>query len=137
MPPVGYQATRSAAGAATGQAEKPGVMPAGWPGKGVPGGDVHPARVIYDPNPTYNGMAVDPQNGIVVMSDENRGSLLTYDLKDGSREKTTTDPRHHVIGGKVGLGFIAGVALDPGPPRDLHGQQRRWRPGRPSLRRTR
>ena len=110
MPPVGYQAGRTAAGAAaTPQAEKPGVMPAGWPGKGVPGGDVRPARIVFDPNPTYNGMAIDPQNGVVVMSDENRGSLLTYDLKDGSQDKATTDPRRHVVGGKVGLGFIAGL----------------------------
>jgi DNA-binding beta-propeller fold protein YncE len=91
----------------------PGVLPPGWPGKDVPGGDARPARQVFDPNPTFNGMAVDPQNGVVVLSDENRGALLVYDLKAGGQQPTTTDPRRHIVGGKVGLGFIAGVALDP------------------------
>ena len=39
--------------------------------------------------------------------------MLMYDLKAGGQDKATTDPRHHVVGGKVGLGFIAGVTLDP------------------------
>jgi DNA-binding beta-propeller fold protein YncE len=107
-----YQAGRASAAVAQ-QHETPGALPKGWPGKGVPGGDVRPARLVFDPHPTFNGMAVDPQNGVVVMSDENRGSLLVYDLKAGGQEKTTTDPRRHIVGGKVGLGFIAGVALDP------------------------
>lgn len=105
-----YQVSR---GAAAARVDEPGALPPGWPGHGALGGDVHPARQVFDPHPTFNGMAVDPQNGVVVMSDENRGAMLMYDLKAGGQDKTTTDPRHHVVGGKVGLGFIAGVTLDP------------------------
>jgi hypothetical protein len=109
MPPeeTGYQARAAAATA------DQKTMPADWPGKGVVGGDVPPARLVYDPHPTFNGMAVDPDNNIVVMSDENRSSLLTYDLKAGSKSSDTTPPRSQVIGSKVDLGFIAGVTLDP------------------------
>ena len=72
------------------------------------------ARLVYDPHPTFNGMAIDPANNVVIMSDENRGSLLTYNLTDGAPAKGTTEPHRHIIGSKVNLGFIAGVTVDPG-----------------------
>ena len=78
------------------------------------GGNVPFARVVYDPHPTFNGMAVDPVNNVVIMSDENRGSLLTYNLTDGAPAKGTTEPRRNIVGSKVNLGFIAGVTVDPG-----------------------
>jgi DNA-binding beta-propeller fold protein YncE len=58
-------------------------------------------------------MAVDPENGVVVFSDENRGALLQYDLTAGGFDKGVTVPKRHVTGAKVDLGFIAGVTLDP------------------------
>jgi DNA-binding beta-propeller fold protein YncE len=88
--------------------------PPGWPGKQTLGGNVPAARLVYDPHPTFNGMAVDPTNNVVIMSDENRGSLLSYNLTDGGFARETTEPRRHIIGSKVNLGFIAGVAVDPG-----------------------
>ncbi len=96
----------------TAQAEEAPV-PADWPGKQTPGGNVPPARLIVDPHPTFNGMAIDPQNGIVALSDENRSSLLTYELTAGGQSKETTEPRTRIVGAKVELGFIAGVTLDP------------------------
>jgi hypothetical protein len=112
-PSAPVQGRRGGSAAAPQADAPPGVMPAGWPGREVPGGDVRPARMVYDPNAIFNGMGIDPQNGIVVFSDENRGSLLSYDLKSGGQATATTEPRRHVVGGKVGLGFIAGVVLDP------------------------
>lgn len=115
MPPPAarYQA------AGTARREQPastnaGGPPPGWPGKATLGGNVPPARTVYDPHPTFNGMAVDTQNGIVVFSDENQESLLSYNLSAGSHANETTEPRRHVIGARVQLGFIAGVTLDPG-----------------------
>jgi DNA-binding beta-propeller fold protein YncE len=90
-----------------------GGPPPGWPGRQALGGNVPAARVVFDPHPTFNGMAIDPKNGIAVMSDENRSSLLVYDLKAGGQGTDTTQPRGHIIGAKVELGFIAGVTLDP------------------------
>lgn len=88
--------------------------PPGWPGKEALGGNVPAARVVYDPHPTFNGMAIDPQNNVVIFSDENQESLLSYNLTDGGRSAETTTPRTHIIGARVDLGFIAGVTVDPG-----------------------
>lgn len=115
MPPKGasYQAPDSGQRPGQGTARRGDGPPPGWPGKDTLGGNVPAARVVFDPHPTYNGMAVDPQNGVVVLSDENRGSLLTYELTDGGHDKATTEPHRHITGAKVNLGFIAGVTLDP------------------------
>jgi DNA-binding beta-propeller fold protein YncE len=89
------------------------AVPADWPGKDVPGGDVPPLRIVNDPYPTFDGIAVDPENDVVVMSDENRSSLLIYDRKSGSHATAVTEPKRQIIGPLADLGFIAGVTLDP------------------------
>ena len=69
-------------------------------------------RIVTDPYPTFDGLAVDPENNVVVMSDENRGALLLYD-RTGGHPTAVTEPKRHIIGPRTELGFIAGVALDP------------------------
>jgi DNA-binding beta-propeller fold protein YncE len=95
-------------------AERPGplAVPADWPGKAI-GGDVPPTRIVADPYPTFDGMAVDPENGLVVFSDENRSGVLMYDRAAGSGSSAITEPKRHIIGPSTDLGFIAGVTLDP------------------------
>ena len=88
-------------------------VPADWPGRNAVGGDVPPLRVVSDPHPTFDGLAVDPDNDVVVMSDENRSSLIIYDRRSGSHAATVTEPRRQIIGPQADLGFIAGVTLDP------------------------
>src|SRR3954468_20283486 len=66
-----------------------------------------------DPWPTFDGMAVDGENGIVAFSDENRHSLLIYDRAAGSGSEKVTEPKGRVMGPSVKLGFIAGVAVNP------------------------
>src|SRR2546428_6631981 len=46
------------------------------------GGNIKPIRTVNDPYPTFAGIAVDPVNHEVVVSDENRFSLLVYDRRD-------------------------------------------------------
>lgn len=87
--------------------------PPDWPGRDVIGGDVPAVRVVTDPFPTFDGIAIDTDNGLVAMSDENRGSLLIYDRTSGSQSTAITDPKRHIIGPHAGLGFLAGVALNP------------------------
>jgi DNA-binding beta-propeller fold protein YncE len=77
------------------------------------GGDIQPARAVEDPFPTFNGIAVDPQNNRVVMSDENRKSLLFYDRRAGGRSDQTTRPLSRILGPDSQVGFVVGVALDP------------------------
>ena len=97
------------------QASAPaGGAPPGWPGKETLGGNVRPVRVVFDPHPTFNGMAVDTANNLVVFSDENREGLLSYELTAGGQGRETTAPKRHILGSKANLGFIAGVTLDPG-----------------------
>jgi DNA-binding beta-propeller fold protein YncE len=75
--------------------------------------DIQPVRMIADPYPAFNGIAVDPANGLVVLSDPNRKSLLTYDRLRGASHGAASLPVHQVIGPDTFLGMIAGVALDP------------------------
>jgi DNA-binding beta-propeller fold protein YncE len=87
--------------------------PLQWPGEGTRGGDIEPLRLVYDPYPTYDGLAVDSENGLVVMTDENRSGVLTYDRTSGGDVATVTEPRRHIFGPDTNMGFMAGVTLDP------------------------
>jgi hypothetical protein len=78
------------------------------------GGDLIPVRSVADPYPVFNGVAVDPENNLVVMTDVNRKSVLAY-----SRTAAATNPAdltpalRQVFGPETNLGFVTGVALDP------------------------
>jgi len=74
--------------------------------------DIQPVRVIADPYPTFNGIAVDPSNNIVAMTDPNRKSLLSYDSRQGSNHGAANIPIHQVSGPNTFLGMIAGMVLD-------------------------
>src|SRR5215831_13005950 len=91
-----YQSRRggSTASAVEGaqELETPGA-PKGWPGKNTIGGNIPPTAAIMDPWPTFDGIAVDSENGIVAMSDENRHGLLIYDAASGSASSKVTPPR--------------------------------------------
>ena len=87
--------------------------PPGWPGKGTIGGNIPPTAAVLDPWPTFDGMAVDGENGIVAMSDENRHGLLIYDRTSGGNSPKVTEPRGRVIGPSTKLGFVAGVTMNP------------------------
>ncbi len=80
---------------------------------GIPGGDIAPVRYIMDPYPSFNGIAVDPENNRVVMSDSNRKSMLIYDRLGNSKSGEATQPLGQVMGPATQIGFITGVALDP------------------------
>lgn len=69
------------------------------------GGDIVPVRQVSDPYPVFNGIAVDPQNNVVAMTDVNRKGLLAYDRAG--------KPRSQIYGPATNMGFVAGVALDP------------------------
>ncbi len=110
MPGVAaYQSPR-----AGGDVAQPGDgSPRGWPGKGTIGGNIPPTGAVADPWPTFDGMAVDSENGIVAMSDENRHGILIYNVSSGSQSTKVTTPRGRVMGPHVRLGFVAGVTMNP------------------------
>jgi DNA-binding beta-propeller fold protein YncE len=79
------------------------------------GGDIPPVRMVVDPYPSYNGVAIDTTNNLVMMSDTNRKSLLIYDRTAGSASsRAASEPRQTIMGPETGVGFAAGVAMDPG-----------------------
>jgi DNA-binding beta-propeller fold protein YncE len=82
------------------------------PGKPAPE-DIPPVRMIADPYPAFNGIAVDAANGLVAMSDPNRKSLLVYDRIRGASEGDASVPLRQIVGPDTFLGMIAGIILDP------------------------
>ena len=59
-------------------------------------------------------MVVDPVNDLVMMSDTNRKSLLIYGRTSGSpTSKLAVPPLQQIMGPDTGIGFVAGVAMDP------------------------
>src|SRR5258708_11687648 len=78
--------------------------------------DIPAARMVADPYPALNGIAVDPENNVVVASDPNRKSLLLYYRSQNKLEGTQTVPMRHVIGPETYTGMAAAVHRDPQPP---------------------
>jgi DNA-binding beta-propeller fold protein YncE len=78
------------------------------------GGDLPPVRMVVDPYPSFNGVVVDTVNDLVMMSDTNRKSLLLYNRTAGSlTSKQAATPLQQIMGPDTGIGFVAGVAMDP------------------------
>jgi DNA-binding beta-propeller fold protein YncE len=77
------------------------------------GGELPPLRLVSDPYPTFNGIALDTRNNRILMSDENRKSVLLYDRTHGSKSSAVTSPLRQVIGPDSQIGYIAGVTSDP------------------------
>lgn len=75
--------------------------------------DITPVRSIVDPFPSFSGIAVDPANNRVIMSDSNRKSLLIYDRLSHSQSGEITEPEGRVLGPSTQIGFVAGVTIDP------------------------
>ncbi len=99
-------------------AEEARTKPSPW--------DIPAARIVADPNPTFNGVAVDPTNNLVVMSDANRKSLLLYDragsaccggetpARASDRDaRAASAPLRQIIGPETNIGMVAGVTVDP------------------------
>jgi hypothetical protein len=79
----------------------------------IPGGDLIPLRQVSDPYPVFNGIAIDPENNLVAMSDVNRKSVLSYARSADSKRGEITAPRRQVFGPLTNVGFVAGILLDP------------------------
>ncbi len=94
------------------QAHEGGVLADDWPPNAI-GGLIPPVRTVYDPFPTFDGIALDTENDRVILSDENRHGLLVYERTAGSFSDEPTEPAQHIFGPKAQLGYIAGVEVDP------------------------
>ncbi|HLH76153.1 MAG TPA: hypothetical protein VKV28_05025, partial [Candidatus Binataceae bacterium] len=45
---------------------------------GIPGGNIPACRRLGDPYPEFNGIAVDPKNNVLAITDTNLKSVLVY-----------------------------------------------------------
>lgn len=88
----------------------PTVFAAGQDGGGG-SGDIQPIRAVSDPYPTFAGIAIDPVNHEVVVSDENRFSLIVYDRKADTIR--IAEEKRRISGHNTKIEFICGVAIDP------------------------
>jgi hypothetical protein len=79
-----------------------------------PDAGLTPARRIADAYPTFLGVAIDPGNGRVVMSDSGTKGLLMYDRAAGTSPGVdqVTKPLADLRGSDTEIGFVAAVALD-------------------------
>ena len=73
--------------------------------------DIPAVRMVADPYPAFNGIAVDDAAGIVVLSDPNRKSLLLYERNLAQQQ--TSAPIHQIIGPQTNIGMVAAVVVDP------------------------
>ena len=83
-----------------------------WPPEGIIGGDVMPIRTVFDPYPTFDGVAVDPEVGRAFFSDPALSSLISYDVTQGSDSPNITEPRTRITGPDAGVMFVGGIAID-------------------------
>lgn len=74
--------------------------------------DIPALRCISDDYPSFNGVAIDPENDIVAFSDTNRKSVLIYRRSDGDKSPNETTPVQRIQGPKTLIGFVAGTVLD-------------------------
>lgn len=74
--------------------------------------DAMPQRTVFDPYPTFGGLAVDAAAGRAFLSDSSLSGMLSYEIAAGGATTGITDPVTHIFGPDTGIGFIAGVALD-------------------------
>ena len=75
--------------------------------------DIPAARMIADPYPAFNGIAVDAKNNMVVTSDANRKSLLLYNRSQSAMAGAASVPLRQIIGPETYLGMVAAVIVDP------------------------
>lgn len=75
--------------------------------------DIPAARMVADPFPALNGIAVDAINNLVIVSDPNRKSLLSYPRSGVTATDAATIPLRNIIGPKTYIGMVAGVMVDP------------------------
>ena len=85
---------------------------ADWLEGEVEGGDIMPARGVFDPYPTFNAVAVMPRQ--VGRSSPTRASRVCFPRHVGGQSVR----RHHrpptrILGPNTGIGFIAGGEVDP------------------------
>jgi 6-phosphogluconolactonase (cycloisomerase 2 family) len=86
-----------------------------------------PVRIIQDPYPTFSGIAMVPEKGEVVISDDSRASLLSYTTEFTTTEGTLTEPLREIRGPKTHLGWNCGVAVSSWENGEIYTVDNDWK----------
>lgn len=71
-----------------------------------------PVRVVEDPYPTFQGIAVNEERDEVIMTDDNQGAVLTYAGQFNPTDRLN-EPRRRIWGPKSQIGMICSVTISP------------------------
>jgi hypothetical protein len=99
-------------------------VPAGTPMGGVPGSvrvptrsgqiDRKPLRYIKDPNPAFSSIAVNAENDMVVLTDENLYRIVEYSRTTNSAPNAPLPmPRRVISGDNTKMEMLCGSYIDP------------------------
>ncbi len=73
-----------------------------------------PLRFIRDPNPAFSAVAVNSENNMLVVADENLFQILEYDHRDNTPPGARfTEPRRVISGTNTRAEMMCGVYIDP------------------------
>jgi hypothetical protein len=76
--------------------------------------DRGPARFIKDPYPAWSAIAVNPENDMVVLTDENLHRIVEYHRLDNTPpDVELTEPRRVIGGVNTATEMLCGVYIDP------------------------
>ena len=76
--------------------------------------DKKPLRFIKDPNPAWSSIAVNPENGMVVMTDENLYRIVEYSRLDNTPPTARlTEPKRVIGGDQTRTEMMCGAYIDP------------------------
>ena len=76
--------------------------------------NITPARYIKDPYPAWSAVAVNPENNMVVFTDENLHRIVEYNRTDNTPAGTAvTAPRREIGGLDTMAEMLCGVYIDP------------------------
>src|SRR5262245_48058658 len=72
--------------------------------------DRAPARVIKDPYPSFSAVAVNPEENMLVVTDENLFQIMEYDRRDNTPPQARlTEPKRVISGPDTKAEMMCGV----------------------------
>jgi DNA-binding beta-propeller fold protein YncE len=75
--------------------------------------NIKPARYIKDPGPAWSAVAVNPENNMVVFTDENLHRIVEFNRTDNTPGGQLATPRREIGGLDTMAEMLCGVYIDP------------------------
>ena len=84
------------------------------PARGSVDLDRSPVRVLKDAYPTFSAIAVEPENNMLVITDENLFQIMEYDRRDNTPPQARmTEPKRTIGGTLTKAEMLCGIYIDP------------------------